>query len=164
MKTQKIRHSVFETNSSSTHSICIAKNATLTIPKELHFTFGEFGWEHHSLSSVHSKASYLYTALFHNEREEDANKILKILKNDGIKVTAETPAYHKNDMKYYFSSGYVDHGGDLTDFLDEICSDKEKLMNYLFSDLSFITTGNDNDCHDVSINVDYPHDEYYKGN
>jgi hypothetical protein len=42
---KQIRKGVFETNSSSTHSICIAKDDGLTIPKSLHFDFGEFGWE-----------------------------------------------------------------------------------------------------------------------
>ena len=42
---KKIRQSVFETNSSSTHSICIATDTTIDFPKSLHFEFGEFGWE-----------------------------------------------------------------------------------------------------------------------
>jgi hypothetical protein len=50
------------------------------------------------------------------------------------------------------------------DFLNAVCEDENKLMSYLFSDLSFIITGNDNDDEDVDINVDYAHDEYYKGN
>ena len=42
----------------------------------------------------------------------------------------------------------------------------EKLMKFLFSDLSFILTGNDNDGEEniPSIKVSYAHDEYYKGN
>ena len=60
---QKIRKNVFETNSSSTHSICIAKDMELIIPTSIHFEFGEFGWEVDTLSSVYEKASYLYTGL-----------------------------------------------------------------------------------------------------
>ena len=39
-----VRQSVFETNSSSMHSICIAKQNNYDIPSTLHFDFGEFGW------------------------------------------------------------------------------------------------------------------------
>jgi hypothetical protein len=64
----KIRQGVFETNSSSTHSICIAKKAELNIPKHVYFDFGEFGWECDTLRSLSKKASYLYTGLIANER------------------------------------------------------------------------------------------------
>ena len=62
MKT--IRKCVFETNSSSTHSICLTTtDDTLPskFPSELRFTIGEFGWEHAILDNAYDKASYLYT-------------------------------------------------------------------------------------------------------
>lgn len=171
---KKIRKGVFETNSSSTHSICIAKEAELTIPKSLHFHFGEFGWECDTLQSVGEKASYLYTGLIANERKEDSDKIIQILRDKGIEVYVEEPIYEKNsytnsegklvEYKYGKNTGYVDHSNEMADFLNAVCEDEEKLMRYLFSDLSFIITGNDNDDEDVDINVSYAHDEYYKGN
>lgn len=167
---KQIRQGVFETNSSSTHSICIAKECELTIPKELNFEFGKFGWERNTLNSVWSKASYLYTGLIANNRKEDADKIIKFLKDKGIEVTAEEPIYEKhtyegNDGSVYVKNGgYVDHSDELGSFLDAVCKDEGKLMRYLFSPLSFIITGNDNDDEEVDINVDYAHDEYYKGN
>jgi hypothetical protein len=150
---QKIRKNVFETNSSSTHSICIAKDVELNIPTSIHFEFGEFGWEVNTLSSVYEKASYLYTGLHENGKEDEIETIFNILRTKGIEVTF--------DEGY---SGYIDHSYELNNFLYDVCSDESKLMNYLFSSLSFILTGNDNcDC-DVNINVNYPHEEYYKGN
>lgn len=167
---KQIRQGVFETNSSSTHSICIAKDAELTIPESLHFEFGEFGWECDTLKSIADKASYLYTGLIANERKEDADKIIQLLKDNGIEVTAEEPIYKKytyegNDGgEYVENGGHVDHSDEMTEFLDAVCEDANKLMRYLFSDLSFIITGNDNDDVDVSIDVSYEYDEYYKGN
>lgn len=171
---KQIRKGVFETNSSSTHSICIAKDAELTIPKSLHFDFGEFGWEYDTLQSLGEKASYLYTGLIANSRKEDSNKIIQILKDKGIDVTAEEPIYENRSytgsdgklVEYTAGEniGYVDHSNEMTDFLNAVCEDEGKLMRYLFSDLSFIITGNDNDDEDVDINVAYAHDEYYKGN
>lgn len=170
----KIRHGVFETNSSSTHSICIVKDAELIIPKSLHFDFGEFGWECDTLQSLGEKASYLYTGLIANNRKEDADKIIQLLKDKGIEVTAEEPiftdkSYTDSDGKLveYTSGeniGYVDHSDEMTSFLNAVCEDEGKLMRYLFSDLSFIITGNDNDDEDVDINVTYAHDGYFKGN
>ncbi len=154
MKTQ-IRTSVFETNSSSTHSICIAKDIKLNLPKSLHFSFREFGWEYNTLYSTEEKASYLYTGLIANNREEDFYIIVEILKANNIKVTYDSL---NNDH------GYIDHSDMLKEFFDDILNNNEKLLNYLFSDLSFIITGNDNSDTDVNINVSYPHEEYYKGN
>jgi hypothetical protein len=170
---RQVRRSVFETNSSSTHSICIAKDTELIIPKVVHFSFGEFGWEYDSLSSVQSKASYLYTGLVGNSRLEDANSIMETLRKKGIEVTAEIPEYNTGsyvddgktvEYTHCVNGGYVDHSDELVEFLDDICASEEKLMSFLFSPLSFILTGNDNSDSDVSIRVDYDHDSYYKGN
>ncbi len=172
---KKIRQSVFETNSSSTHSICIAKDIKLDIPSKIHFAFGEFGWEVNTLQSVEDKASYLYTGLLANERREDAEKVFEVLKSKGIEVTSEEPEYENrsyrdddNKLVEYTSGvniGYVDHSDDMGSFLDAVCSDEERLLRYLFSPLSFIVTGNDNDEETKSsIDVKYPYEEYYKGN
>lgn len=163
-----IREGVFETNSSSTHSICIAKNTELDIPKSIHFGFDEFGWQVDTLQSLDEKANYLYTGLIANGRNDDANKIFDILKSKNIDVTFDMALYDTsihNGTEYStpINAGYVDHSGELNDFLDAVCEDEDKLIRYLFSDLSFVLTGNDNGG-DVEIKVSYDYDEYYKGN
>lgn len=165
---KQVRRGVFETNSSSTHSICIAKDSELDLPQKLHFEFGEFGWECRTFNSMTEKASYLYTGLIDNNRKEDWAKIFELLKSKGIEVTAEEPIYVESEYTkgyiYVKNGGYVDHANELHGFLDAVCGEEKKLMDFLFSPLSFIITGNDNDEEDVDINVSYPHDEYYKGN
>lgn len=153
---KQVRQGVFETNSSSTHSICIAKNCELEIPKQLHFSLGEFGWEIDTLGDVHSKASYLHTGLHCNERMEDIEKLKHLMLAKGVEATFQVAA----EREYF----YVDHSDQLKDFLDAVCNDETKMLNFLFSPLSFILTGNDNDDEDVDISVTYEHDEYYKGN
>mgnify|MGYP006921358735 CR=1 FL=1 len=156
MKAQK-RIGVFETNSSSTHSICIPKEDTeMELPKQLHLGLGEFGWECDTLDSIAEKASYLYTGLTCNQRYEDIVSIIEILQGKGIGVTSEK----ESDTKYF----YVDHSNEMQEFLDAVCSDEDKLLRFLFSPMAFIITGNDNDDEDVDIEVSYEHDEYYKGN
>lgn len=59
-----IRKGCFETNSSSTHSICISKLKDYKIPSALYFKLGEFGWESRVYFGARDLASYLYTALW----------------------------------------------------------------------------------------------------
>jgi len=161
-----IRSGVFETNSSSTHSICITKNNILDDKQDfIKFTIGEFGWEHEKYTTPYEKAQYLYTAILDNERFDLIYKIKTILDSHNIKYEFEEPKFHtSSDGKYqYLVYGYIDHSYYLDDFL-EICEDEDKLMKFLFSSESFIITGNDNGDNNVDINVNYPHDEYYKGN
>jgi hypothetical protein len=152
MKKQNIRHGVFETNSSSTHSICIPKEDNLKFPDSVEFYGGEFGWEDDRLGSIEEKASYLYTGLACNGRHKDIVRIKNILEEKGVKVILGD------------SGGYVDHDDELSEFLDGVMSDEGKLLRFLFSPLAFILTGNDNDGSDVEINVSYEHDQYCKGN
>lgn len=172
---RKIRRGIFETNSSSTHSICIARSIEPEIPESMQFEFGEFGWEYDRLDSTYAKASYLYTGLIANDRDDDFIAILNVLSAKGVKyISVEEPIF---EMRYYIdaegnekeyrggkNTGYVDHSDELKEFLDAICTDEQKLLRFLFSDLSFIITGNDNNDSDVEIKVDYDYDEYYKGN
>jgi hypothetical protein len=143
------------------------------MPKSLHFGFDEFGWNYSVLRSVYEKADYLYTGLIHNHREKDAKYIIKCLRLEGIDVTYEpakyvAKSYVHDGVKHEYMSceneGWVDHGEELNEFLDTMVKDKKALLAYLFSDLSYIITGNDNSDHDVEIKVEYPHTVYYKGN
>lgn len=159
----QIRRGVFETNSSSTHSICITKDTVLDkILDHVEFELGEFGWEYSILRSTYQKASYLYTAAVNFDQYNKTNyveKIKQLLDKNDISCI-----FFKRDKSCTFENGYVDHSQDLDIFLEDVCNDAGKLLRYLFSSESFIITGNDNNDHDVDINVSYDHDEYYKGN
>lgn len=144
---KKIRKGVFETNSSSTHSICIDINETnnLDIPNEIHTSYGEYGWEHDRLETVSEKASYLFTGLKQLQLDDTFNEVLTYLKDEvGIDIIFE-------ETGDYFYEGYIDHCNELMEFLTAVCSDYEKLKRFLFSKFSFILTGNDNDDYDVTI-------------
>ncbi len=67
---RQIRQGAFETNSSSTHSICIATETQYNIPTSIEFNFGDFGWEVNKLTSRKAKASYLYTCITYSETIE----------------------------------------------------------------------------------------------
>ena len=159
MKT--LRKGVFETNSSSTHSICISKSAVPSVSgKHIHFTFGEYGWE---TGKEWDTASYLYTGIMGNEDYSSLERLKSKLDDLGITYDFETP---KKDKWGYLECGYVDHSEDLFDLIHALLEDNDLLIRYLFGD-SFIITGNDNDefSYERSTDVDEDkYDCYFKGN
>ena len=144
---RQIRSSVFETNSSSTHSIAISK-APAVIGKYIHFGIGEFGWENGTADT----ADYLYTAILEqNNPSELLNKLKEILDRHSIEYKFEEPRYAKSDYSdyEYLTYGYIDHGYELCDFIDAVLNDEDLLMRYLFG-YSTVYTGNDNQDNDPS--------------
>lgn len=130
---KQIRSSVFETNSSSTHSIAISKKKPV-IGKYIHFGIGEFGWENDCVDT----ADYLYTAILEqDESEELLNKLKEILDKYSIEY----------EFDKWLGYGYIDHSYELREFMFAILDDEDLLMRYLFGD-SMVYTGNDNqdDC------------------
>lgn len=174
MKTQ-IRRSVFETNSSSTHSISIVREPTnIHFPTALEFNVGDFGWEWKIYSDYRSKASYLYTAILYNTclesntelidgkqqcramANEKLNKIKNALSKYGIKCIFhpfQIKTYNYNDYSnghptwsyYPGTRGYIDHGNELKEWINTILNDETLLINFLFDNSSVIETGNDNE-------------------
>lgn len=151
---RQIRKSVFETNSSSTHAICITKKKdNYKLPKHIDFEFGEFGWGYDEYSDTHNKASYLITSIFSfskSETDENLARLKNILDSHNITYSIPEPKVELDRWRgkeyFYYDIGYnyIDHVGETKDFVDAILSDSEKLFRYLFGD-SFIITGNDND-------------------
>jgi hypothetical protein len=171
---RQIRQSCFETNSSSTHAICIATDTLYDIPKTVNFDFGDFGWQIDKLTSRQERANYLYTCLGYCNLDE-LKKYIEFISNTLYKNGVEDINFESfklcvycwnNKTEIYFepSDGYIDHGNETKKFVDTVCSNEKILLDYLFSDKSFILTGNDNDDCDVDIHVDYPHEEFYKYN
>ena len=58
----QIRSNVFETNSSSTHSICIQKKPVDADYSYIAFHAGEYGWE----ERIVNLGNYLYTAIINS--------------------------------------------------------------------------------------------------
>ena len=153
---RQIRSSVFETNSSSTHSIAISK-APVVAGKHISFGIGEFGWE----NGIADTADYLYTAILEQRNPSELlDKLKEILNKHSIEYKFEEPRYEKSaygDYEY-LDYGYIDHAYELGEFLDEVLNNEDLLMRYLFGN-STVYTGNDNQDSDPS-GCDIA-DEYY---
>lgn len=131
----QIRKGLFETNSSSTHCIVIAEDEVWNYP-EVKFTLGQFDWEHNIYTDTHTKAQYLYTAIMELEDKESLEALKKQLDFEQVKYSFEEP---KEGESYY-----IDHSYNLKYWVPFVCYNSELLLNYLFSEESFVETGNDN--------------------
>lgn len=169
----QVRSGVFETNSSSTHSICITTNRKTTMchPDHVHFRCDDFGWEHRRLDSTEDKAAYLYSSMLHifeqKELEKATAQIVDTLYKFKITCSFDKPEYRDyGSGLVYCINASVDHCGedDHREFVEKTVYNEGRLLRYLFSQDSFVLTGNDNDYYDVGINVKYPHESFYKGN
>ena len=161
---------MFETNSSSTHTIIVTDNKCEP-GLFVDFEIGEFGWEFGVLATTDQKASYLYTMACELLGRDVYQDLYEILVKYGVECTCSRPA--KFDKEYhYLDNGWVDHADDCEakDFVKRMLNHEHALIKYLFSPESFVVTGNDNSCENErewfykQADVDYPHHKYYKGN
>ena len=164
----KIRHGMFETNSSSTHAIILSSKK---VEPELavDFAIGEFGWEFKKYDTLDKKASYLYTLACECEQRDVYQDLYKILTKYGVECTCSKPAVF---CRWGLEYGYVDHAweDDAKTFVQRMLTHEKALIRFLFNDESFVVTGTDN-CNEQQYKwwkkqqeVDYKHERFYKGN
>lgn len=152
---RQVRSSVFETNSSSTHSITIGNGPKVFpgVRDPLVVETGEFGWEIEKYTSFIDKAIYAFTYAIYcfdslkstyelellNEVLEDYLQIT-ILYMDDLGDTYLLDEILDGDGQFYY--GYIDHQS--RDDVSEIFESKEVLENFLFCEDSYFETDNDN--------------------
>lgn len=135
----QIRNGVFETNSSSTHSLCISKEEVVDKPLHMEFYLDYFGWEERECSP----SDYIYTAIVLHDTYVDEgkkNKWLPRLRSFLI----------ENGVTWYFENPDdnddfgIDHGYELFPLIDKLLDDNDMLARALFGAESIVYTGNDN--------------------
>lgn len=133
MKT--IRKNIFETNSSSSHSLSLESNVKLDDnlvadpDGVVRIEEGEFGWEWRKYNDAHTKASYCLTLCRYND-----------LYLDMLRDVIED--YTKHQVEFITDCGYIDHQSSDN---DEMFSSRETLKDFIFSTENYLFTGNDND-------------------
>lgn len=144
---KQIRQNVFETNSSSTHSISIAKEDpelllldTTIIPDqdglvELHG--GEFGWEWCKYNDALTKANYCAVDVLSNSKHLEM--FIKVIKEqtgaEEIKILCSDD-YNKSGYSY------IDHQSE--GISGKAFESEATLKQFIFNKNSWLFTGNDN--------------------
>ena len=142
----QIRKNVFETNSSSTHSICISKKPVqINTNNPVGFYLGEYGWG----NGTYRATDYLYTAIMcFDDRNELLEKLKTILDKHNIKYTfqpAELSHGEYNGKKFtWLDNGGIDHYDETRMLIDAVLNDEDMLLRLIFGE-SVVYTGNDND-------------------
>jgi len=132
----KIRKNVFETNSSSSHSISISNDKTQLYESispdengEITIVGGEFGWEYVAYFDSITKANYCAI-------DCESHSL-------NLAMLEEVLLEHTGAKKIIFDiNGYVDHQSIGTS--REAFDSKEKLKDFIFNPASVLFTGNDN--------------------
>jgi hypothetical protein len=140
------RNSVFETNSSSTHSVHVDRRTqikdTSLLPDEdgnIHIGGGEFGWEWRTYNDASTKADYVA-----NSAAPEEILIQAIKEQTGAKEV------------FVSDGGYTDHQS--SNALEEggvNLYDVEDIKNWIFNPNCWLVTGNDNSSEPVNI-FDFP--------
>lgn len=171
----QIRNNVFETNSSSTHSLCISKKEPIINTNEtIYFNLGFYGWE---VNTVDMR-DYIYTAVVEasldNKKEYTyLDKFKNILSKYNIKFFLEEPEIKISEFGgyEYLMNGGIDHDYELKDFLDAIFENEQLFLKCIFNSDSVVHTGNDNGYYypfDEDNFIEKGEDEnffyFYKGN
>lgn len=137
----QIRHGVFETNSSSTHSISISKSAKMldSLPTDANgiviVRSNEFGWEEETYNDAETKASYCLTYCKNYDPSKLDMLTRVIMSQTGARVIAYV-GESDNDW------GYIDHQS--SDVCAMAFEDEENLRMFIFNPDSVFITDNDN--------------------
>lgn len=152
---KQTRGSVFETNSSSTHSLVLCETGSLleqpfsdviTNKGVVIVTGGEFGWDEETFTNVHDKLSYLYTDAMLLAGDDDnpdpiQNLKLKMLFNAVKEHTGCQLVFAR--VSDYWPYGYIDHQS--IGLCEEVwCKGVEGVKYFLFNPGSYFETDNDN--------------------
>jgi hypothetical protein len=130
-----IRNGVFETNSSSAHSISISKcdqefiidtiypdqDGVILVKGE------EFGWAWEKFNDSMTKLAYVM-----QDQQGKHDEIIEVVKE-------QTGAL---EVVFVENGGYIDHESYGTAY--DVCHDKDSIKNFVFNKNSWLFTGNDN--------------------
>jgi len=134
---KQVRQEVYETNSSSSHSISIASWNRKTIydtliPDEdgvIKLTGGDYGWEGGSSRDCLDKCNYCAQDTINNQAYSD--------------MLAEVICEHTGARLVVFDcDGYIDHQSQGTSY--DAFSSKDTLKEFLFNPRSYLDIDNDN--------------------
>ena len=151
----QIRQNVFETNSSSSHSLTLGQGNLVVPPLSrevaregvLEVSLGEYGWGYEHFYDFASKVSYLITQvatiLGVNYSLDEADARAKLEADSRMKrLRAVVLDFTGVELRVSEERGYIDHQS--VGICNDVFDDVEALRRLLFDETSCITTDNDN--------------------
>lgn len=184
---KKARQSVFETNSSSVHSLSIRNiDSSDTIReymqengKTLNIEGDCFGWEFETYDTPAKKLSYVYTLACSYSWDEYLT--MREFMKETLQSVGLEPIFEEMKECKYSADGdsfvepiqrnswdvCIDHAEYLKDFANDIFSDGNLMLSFIFNKGSYILTGNDNDDRELGGHIPEKYEDsltYYKGN
>lgn len=165
---KQIRNNVFETNSSSVHTISIPKKSIdisdvdkikQYVPSYIAVGGYGFGWEEDDYGDFVSLANYLFINMVDDSNcsdvkpnnldhvdkfEKRCNFVKTTLAKYGIDIDFKYDLNSWDDYNtiYIHCDGYIDHGFENYGFVNHVLASEENLLTYLLK--GYIVTGNDN--------------------
>lgn len=151
-----VRKNIFETNSSSMHSVSVINTdlaeSELRINEDgnIHVELGTFGWGYDEYFDQYTKLSYLATMCFGNvytgiSENEFEKRMTDLKENPDWKNIVTSVCMHTGckDVVIDYSDGYVDHQSllDIKTFLNE--NNLNSIEEFIFGDTTLIID-NDN--------------------
>lgn len=168
------RDNVFETNSSSSHSVAIAYGVPVwdTIPTneygDVVIRSKEFGWQIEKVNDAETKAAYAFQSLTDDASQDMIKEVIQEV------TECKNVIFFNPADEYSNASGYIDHDsvGRLKTGLDKFLAEnrgvkKDFLKNFIFNSNSILALGNDNSAmplnHGDPINQEYSHAVSFSG-
>ncbi len=156
---RQIRSSVFETNSSSTHSFTYGGAYNNLVVDDfdncVHTSLGEFGWEVHSYFDSEAKLSYILLAAAHftnhsfwwhkNTFEEELTSFKETEEYQRIEEAVKNVMNCDGIVIEDYAEGYIDHQSLEYDSFDEWLDDTyaDSVEDFIFGGV-VLHTDNDN--------------------
>lgn len=136
------RSSIFETNSSSTHSVTICEGTDYVCPEVgeegVVIRTGDFGWERAHYTDWRTKASYALTYAKNDGKTDDAALLMKVLK-EHLKAPV---SFEPDKTMGGYDWGYIDHQS--LDEAQRIFQSERTVKDFVFGAASTLETDNDN--------------------
>lgn len=141
---KQIRNGVFETNSSSSHSVNISSTGDIDvslIPNRAGVliidSVTNFGWEQETYTDASTKAMYSYLQAQYSNDQNKIDMVHQVIKDQ----TGAIEVVFLGDTKLH---AYIDHQSAYYESGFEPLESKESLRNFIFNTNSVLETDNDN--------------------
>lgn len=145
---RQIRHGVFETNSSSSHSISIGtqpRTQTLrVVDGVVTIEDGEYGWGVDYYYDAYTKASYCLTHITNHLDVDKPDEVAQALKSPQAEMLRRVIMDHTGakEVKFQLMGGYIDHQS--VGVANEAFENDDTLAQFIFARDSELVISNDN--------------------